>query len=317
MSAPRVTGRGGAAVPEVQRDQGDRDDQEHAKYQACTPAVVHCDSSSVPLRPMRPVWYAASAVSVWSRAPAPDARCRSPRHTCPCRAPPSPAGCPRPARASRSPRGSADSSPRSRAPPPVSAMPRSMTSPASSGGHLSSVFLTASMIRLTGSSIARRTSAAEITMVLGRPLTRSRPRISACGSSVGGEGRADRHLDLLGGPLAEHQRVLLLAEGDDRLVELVAADPDGLGGDDAAERDHRDLGGAAADVDHHVAGRLVDRQAGADRRGHRLLDDVHLAGAGLVAGFLDRALLDPGDAARHARRRSAAWPAGGAGAPSG
>ena len=51
---------------------------------------------------------------------------------------------------------------------------------------MSSVFLTASMIRLTGSSIARRTSAAEITTVFGRPLTRSRPRISACGSSAAG-----------------------------------------------------------------------------------------------------------------------------------
>ena len=83
------------------------------------------------------------------------------------------------------------------------------------------------------------------------------------------------------------------------LVELVAADPDRLAGDDAAERDDRDLGGAAADVDDHVAGRLVHRQPGADRGGHRLLDDVDPASAGLVAGLLDGALLDPGDAARH------------------
>jgi hypothetical protein len=60
-----------------------------------------------------------------------------------------------------------------------------------------------------------------------------------------------------------------------------------------------DLGGAAADVHHHVPGGLVDRQAGPDGRGHRLLDDVHPAGAGLVPGFLDRALLHPGDAAGH------------------
>jgi hypothetical protein len=46
-------------------------------------------------------------------------------------------------------------------------------------------------------------------------------------------------------------------------------------GDDAAERDDRDLGRAAADVDDHVAARLVHRQVGADRCGHRLLDDVH------------------------------------------
>src|SRR5437868_832974 len=69
-----------------------------------------------------------------------------------------------------------------------------------------------------------------------------------------GEGRADRHLDLLGGALPERQRVLLLDVGDDRLVELVPTDPDGEGGDDAPEGDHRHLGGAATDVDDHVAG---------------------------------------------------------------
>jgi hypothetical protein len=42
---------------------------------------------------------------------------------------------------------------------------------------------------------------------------------------------------------------------------------------------------------------VVARQAGADGRGHRLLDDVDPARAGLVAGLLDRALLDPGDPA--------------------
>ena len=36
---------------------------------------------------------------------------------------------------------------------------------------------------------------------------------------------------------------LLLGERDDRLVHFVAADLDGPGGHDAAERDHRDLGG--------------------------------------------------------------------------
>src|SRR6185437_9142275 len=87
------------------------------------------------------------------------------------------------------------------------------------------------------------------------------------------------------------------AEGDDRLVELVAADPDRLGRDDPAERDHRHLRGAAADVDDHVAGRLVYREPGADGGRHRLLDDVHPPRSGLMAGFLDRALLDSGNAA--------------------
>ncbi len=74
----------------------------------------------------------------------------------------------------------------------------------------------------------------DTTTVFGRPLTRSRPRISACGSS------ADAHAE----PMAiftssavrspSDERVLLLGVRDDRLVELVAADPCRLAGDDAA-----------------------------------------------------------------------------------
>ncbi len=64
-----------------------------------------------------------------------------------------------------------------------------MTSPASSGGHVSSVVLTMSTTVLTGPPIACRTSPPEITTVFGKPLTRSRPRISACGSA--GDGQAD------------------------------------------------------------------------------------------------------------------------------
>ena len=67
-----------------------------------------------------------------------------------------------------------------------------------------------------------------------------------------------------------------------------------------AERDDGDLGRAAADVDDHVPGRLGDRQPGADRGGHRLLDQVGLARAGRERRLLDRALLDAGHARRHA-----------------
>jgi hypothetical protein len=51
------------------------------------------------------------------------------------------------------------------------------------------VFLIASMIALTGSSIAFRTSSAEMWIVLGNPVTRSRPLISAIISS--GVGNAE------------------------------------------------------------------------------------------------------------------------------
>ena len=74
------------------------------------------------------------------------------------------------------------SRPLSNAPPPVSTMPRSMMSPASSGGVLSSVARTASTIACNGSSIAWRTSALDNVTVRGRPEIMSRPRISASGS---------------------------------------------------------------------------------------------------------------------------------------
>ena len=113
-------------------------------------------------------------------------------------------------------------------------------------------------------------------------------------------GRADLLLDALGGAFADQQVMVAADIGDDRLVHLVAADPHRAGIDDAAERQHRDLGGAAADVDHHRAGRLGDRQAGADRRRHRLLDQEDPARAGALGRFLDGAALDRGRAGGHA-----------------
>src|SRR5205807_1655515 len=124
-----------------------------------------------------------------------------------------------------------------------------------------------------------------------------------------GKGRPDLQLDLLSGLLADHQLVLALDVVDYRLVELVPADANRLRDDDAAERDHRHLARAPADVDHHVAGRLPDRQPGADRRGHRLLDQVRLAGPGAQAGLLDGALLDSRDPRGHAHHHTRVRPA--------
>ena len=113
-------------------------------------------------------------------------------------------------------------------------------------------------------------------------------------------GRADRELDLLGGALADGDAVLPPHVRLDRGVDVERPDAHRFERDDAAERDHRDLGGAAADVDDHVAHRLVDRQPGADRGRHRLLDQVGLRGAGPARGFEHRALLDVRDRRRHA-----------------
>ncbi len=112
--------------------------------------------------------------------------------------------------------------------------------------------------------------------------------------------RPDLDLDLLGGAVADEQAVHLAHVVDDRLVQLVAGDAHRLAVDDAGHRDDRDVGGAAADVDDHVAGRLGDGQAGADRRRHRLVDQVDLAGLGPQRALLHRAPLDLRDLGRHA-----------------
>ncbi len=86
------------------------------------------------------------------------------------------------------------------------------------------------------------------------------------------------NLRLFGGAIADHEVVMFLGVLDDRLIKIVSADADRLAGDDPPERDDRYLRGAAADIDDHAAGRLFHRKAGADRRSHRLLHQIGLAG---------------------------------------
>ena len=84
------------------------------------------------------------------------------------------------------------------------------------------------------------------------------------------------------------------------LGEGVTGHLDGGGLHDAGQGDDSDVGGAAADVDHHVAVGLGDVNAGADGGSQRLLDQVHPAGTGLNAGVDDGTLFDLGDAGGHA-----------------
>src|SRR6266571_769794 len=111
---------------------------------------------------------------------------------------------------------------------------------------------------------------------------------------------ADLDLDDLGHPVTDQQVVLPLDELDDRLIHLVAADPYRFGVDDPRQRDDRHFGGAAANIDDHVAGGLGDGKTSADRRGHRLLDQVNLTCSGRFRRLLDRTLLHLGDPGRHA-----------------
>ena len=87
---------------------------------------------------------------------------------------------------------------------------------------------------------------------------------------------------------------------EDRLVKLIAGDTDGLGDDDTAHGDDRDLGGTATDVDDHGTRGLLNGQVSADGCGHGLLDEVGLARTGLDGGLEHGALLDGGDAGGHA-----------------
>ena len=115
-----------------------------------------------------------------------------------------------------------------------------------------------------------------------------------------GEGRADLLLDAFGSGLADQHAVVAADVVDDRFVKLVAANAHAALVDHAAEADDAHLGRAAADVDDHRTRGLGHRQASANRRGHRLFDQVDLAGAGAERRFADRAALDLGRAAGHA-----------------
>ena len=104
--------------------------------------------------------------------------------------------------------------------------------------------------------------------------------------------RSHRDLDVFGGALADQQAHVATHVRHDRLIHLVTSDANRCRGDDAAERDDRDFGGATSDVDHHRARGGLDRKAGADRGRHRLLDEVRLARSGHGGSVRDRSLFD-------------------------
>ena len=114
-------------------------------------------------------------------------------------------------------------------------------------------------------------------------------------------GRADRDLDLLRRPLADGDAVLPADVGLDGGVD-VEADPTRTAW--RATTPPREMS-ADSEVPPPMsttmlADRLVDGQSGADGRGHRLLDELALGGAGPAGGLGDGAALDVGDGRRHA-----------------
>ena len=114
------------------------------------------------------------------------------------------------------------------------------------------------------------------------------------------KGGADLDLDPLGGPLADQHVVLALQMLGNRLVHRVARHAERAAVDRPGERNDGDVAGAAADVDDHVARRFRDRQAGADRRHHRLLDQKDLRSPGAHRRLPHRPFLHRRDLRRHA-----------------
>ena len=115
-------------------------------------------------------------------------------------------------------------------------------------------------------------------------------------------------LDLLRRRLADDGAVVAADIADDRFIESVASNAHRLGVDDTVEGDHRDLGGAAANVEHHRAAGVAHRQPRPDRGRHRLFDEVNVAGASTRRGFANRPAFDLGGPARHADEHPRARP---------
>jgi len=113
-------------------------------------------------------------------------------------------------------------------------------------------------------------------------------------------GRTQDDLDVFGSALTDRDAVdatnVALYSG----VDVERTDAHRLNRDDATQRNQRGLGRAATDVDDHVAHRLVDRQARADRGSHRLFDQLCVSRASPAGRFFHCAPLDGRDGRGHA-----------------
>ena len=121
-------------------------------------------------------------------------------------------------------------------------------------------------------------------------------------------GRTDLDLDVLGRPLADAHVVLLTDIGLYVFCKDVSGNVDTLAADDSSERDASDFGRTASDVDYHVAFRGFDVESGAERGGHRFVDHIHFAAAGVFGRIAHGPDLHVGragrDADHHFQRRT-------------
>ena len=80
--------------------------------------------------------------------------------------------------------------------------------------------------------------------------------------------------------------------------EVVTSDTDGLVVDDTTQGDNGDFGSTATDVDNHIARRFKHVDADTDGSGHRLVNQTHLFGTGLLSRVLDGTFFHLGDTRR-------------------
>ena len=113
------------------------------------------------------------------------------------------------------------------------------------------------------------------------------------------QGRADGYFDVFRGLVANAKIEMLFGVIGDGVVEPITRAFHGVGRDDAAKRDDRDINRATADVNDHVPARLVNGDARADGREDRLFHHIRVARAGFQRGFHHGAPFGRGDARRH------------------
>ncbi len=103
------------------------------------------------------------------------------------------------------------------------------------------------------------------------------------------QGRTDIYFHRLGGLLSDNKRVFPFDVLHNGLVKFIAGYPQTGPGHNRSQRDYRNFGSTAANVDNHISGKGIDGNASAQSGQNRLLYDIGLFGACLAGGIYNRA----------------------------
>ena len=100
---------------------------------------------------------------------------------------------------------------------------------------------------------------------------------------------------MLGCALTDQQVVLAFDVLRNRFIHLISGDLVRTAMNHTREGDNGDFGGSSADIHNHVSRGLRHGQTCADRRRHRLLDQMSFAGFRTIGRILHRSLFNLGD----------------------